>query len=412
MSTVEPGPSEIPVLPARRRWRVRWRGLLRFVLGLAIVVTLAAGVLRVTSLWGIPDAPEPFDVAAFLAETIPGENNAVVDFDEAQRMLGGERELQLFATMWREPTGFAEEKPETFEWIEAHRPAMEAWRRGTERPDAMPAVRSATAWGVPQRPRRLHSWLRMAGAEAGRLEHDGDLAGAWRHGTGRASARRCSYRARRRSVFTRHFLAEAFGATCRRAADWAAHPKATVPLLRAAIADVEAMAPLHGTEADSLKADYLALMADFDDFADPGRGHPDLATRAANLPRASMTAPSAGTMSPKVARRGLRPLYAGREHSSRPEPGEQQITRMIFANWLAQADKRPSDRPATVSTYPLVFDEDAGPAPSLTLGARRRARRPPISRSRAGASRRRRAGGSSSTTGRRPTPPTACPAPT
>ena len=63
----------------------------------------------------------------------------------------------------------------------------------------------------------------------------------------------------------------------------------------------------------------------------------------------------------------LRPSYAKLASFIEAEPERsKRIARMIFANWLAQADKKPADRAATVSTYPLVFDEDAGPTPSLS----------------------------------------------
>ncbi|HEY2158012.1 MAG TPA: hypothetical protein VGH33_20455 [Isosphaeraceae bacterium] len=363
MSTVEPVPGareEIPVLPKRRRWR----GLLRFALGLAIFVMLALGVLRVTSLWGIPDAPEPFDVAAFLGETIPADQNAVVLFDRAIEMLGGPREVEAFRMMGSRAKSYLEEKPETFDWIEKNRPAMEVWRQGTERPDAMPTDAVVPRWSPIPLDHHLFSWLRVAAIEAGRLEHEGDLEGAWRWH--RARLRGTLLAGRRKGVECRRGTSGLFSEVARLAGDWARDPKVTVPLLRRAIADVEAMAPLHGTEAESLRTEYLALMADFDDFADPSPGHPDLATRAAVLPRSAFASPVAGLTSQIVPPEMLRPIYARVASFVEAEPERsRRIARMIVANWLAQADKRPADRATTVSTYPLVFDEDAGPTPSL-----------------------------------------------
>lgn len=364
MSTTGPAAgatAEIPILPRRGR---RWRRLFKFVLGLAIVIALATGVLRVTSLWGIPDAPEPFDVAAFQARAIPEDANAIVAFDEARRMLGGEHEVGLFGLMGRQPKDYVEEKPETLEWIEANRPAMEVWRRGTERPDAMPTGKVVPIWSEVLPDHLLHSWLRVASIEASRLEHAGDPERAWRWH--KARLRATLLMARRRGIKTRHFLSETFNEVSRAAGDWAKGPGVTVPLLRRAIADVEAMAGLHGAEADSLKIDYLALLADFDGFADPARGHFDLASRVANVPRSLPL----GTLSRVVPPEPLRPLYARVVSLVEAEPERsRRIARMIFANWLAQADKRPADRPATASTYPLVFDEDAGPTPSLSPSA-------------------------------------------
>ena len=362
----ETGPAAgVPTLPRRRR---RWRRVLNALLGLAIFVTLGVGVLRVMSLWGIPDAPEPFDVAAYRAETIPNATNAVVLFKEAERRLGGPQELTLFGLMGRQREEYIAAKPETREWIEAHRPAMEVWRQGTERPDAGPTGHVLPVWSPVFPDEYLHSWLRVAGLEASRLENANDLEGAWRWH--KARLRATLLVGRRRGIQTRHHLAKVFDQVSRRAREWAEDPGMTVPLLRRAIADVEAMAPLHGAEADSLKTDYLALMADYDDFADNSRGPGDIINRAAHIPRASMTAPSAGTLVRVVPPEMLRPLYARLVSVVEAEPERsRRLTRMIFANWLAQADKRPADRPATVSTYPLVFDEDAGPTPSLPPSA-------------------------------------------
>lgn len=385
MSTVEPsaGTAEAPAFrPGRGRW---WRRLLRLVLGTAIVVTLAVGVLRVTSLWGIPDAPEPFDVAAFTAATVPDERNAIVAFAEAERMLGGERELMLFGMMARRPRQSADATPEALAWIAAHRPALETWRRGTDRPEARPIGTAVPIWSDVLPDVYLQSWLRMAGVEADRLREAGDVEGAW--GWHKARLRATLLVARGRGIMSRHRLAEVFNEVCRGAADWAEGPKVTVPLLRRAIADVEAMAPLHGTEAESLKVDYLAIVSEFDDFADPARGRGNHIDRALGLGPASRTSPAAGLTSRVVPPEILRPAYAGLASFVEAEPERsRRIARMVFANWLAQADRRPADRAATVSTYPLVFDEDAGPTPALSPAtlARRAATAPYFAIARSG----------------------------
>ena len=97
------------------------------------------------------------------------------------------------------------------------------------------------------------------------------------------------------------------------------------------------------------------------------------------MPRSSFASPSAGLTSRIIPPEILRPVYAGVVSFVEAEPERsRRITRMIFANWLAQADKKPADRPATASAYPLVFDEDAGATPSLspTALARRAATAP------------------------------------
>src|SRR5215831_20130270 len=69
--------------------RKRLRQLARVTFVLAIGLALAATALAIwwlTSLNGLPDIGEPFDVAAFRAFSIPDEQNAFVFFRRANEM--------------------------------------------------------------------------------------------------------------------------------------------------------------------------------------------------------------------------------------------------------------------------------------------------------------------------------------
>jgi hypothetical protein len=81
--------------------RKRLRQLLRVMLVLAICLAVAATALVIwwlTSLNGLPDIGDPFDVAAFRAFTVPDDQNAFTYFRRASEkvtpvrgMVGGER---------------------------------------------------------------------------------------------------------------------------------------------------------------------------------------------------------------------------------------------------------------------------------------------------------------------------------
>jgi hypothetical protein len=70
--------------------RKRLRQLLRVLLVLALGVAVAAAALavwRLTSLNGLPEIGEPFDVAAFRGLPIPDHRNAFVFLQRADRLL-------------------------------------------------------------------------------------------------------------------------------------------------------------------------------------------------------------------------------------------------------------------------------------------------------------------------------------
>src|SRR6202042_2111746 len=43
----------------------------------------------------------------------------------------------------------------------------------------------------------------------------------------------------------------------------------------------------------------------------------------------------------------------------------RRLARLVWANWLAQADKPAADRTKIVPTYPLVFEADPGSNPPV-----------------------------------------------
>lgn len=360
------GQGETVRLRPRRR---RGRQLFGLALGLVILGLLASGVIRTVRLWGVPGAPEPFDVAAFEATSVPDEQNAFVLFRKARQELGdpsGTWPLYGSRTAGRE---WIDSESAVRDWVAMSRPALEVWRSGTDRPDARVA-RSAAGWSSEGLDPNLPNWLRLALMEANRLEEAGDLAGAWRWHKARLRAPLLI--ARRGGGFERGWSSYFFEEVAHRARGWAEHDEMTAPLLRAAIADVEAMASLHGSEADSLKRDYLQLRAE---IADPW-----LAARIGEPTAGGPTAPAAGLPAYQVPLpqplQGLRTrvdaFLAGEPERSR------RVARMVYANWLAQADRRPADRAKAISTDPLIFDEAAATVPVAPVDLARLAAAAPM----------------------------------
>ena len=134
----------LPKSKMRQLLLKRLRQLLRVTIALVICLVIAATALTIwwlTSLNGLPDIGEPFDVAAFLAFRVPDDQNAFTYLRRANEKLiplrgqkaavgtnPGDRNFSWSSAspMWRE-------------WAEVNREAFELFRRGAQQSDASPA---------------------------------------------------------------------------------------------------------------------------------------------------------------------------------------------------------------------------------------------------------------------------------
>ena len=138
-------------LAAPFRWFFRSR---RRVLILAAALL---AMLAVPPIWwsiqlvGLPDIGEPFDLAAFRSLAIPDDRNACVLYREAADR------LKPLATSSQEQDDkidphvrWSQAHPAVRRWVEENREAMDLYRRGTERPDALdptsPSMPDPTNW--------------------------------------------------------------------------------------------------------------------------------------------------------------------------------------------------------------------------------------------------------------------------
>ena len=119
-------------------WRRKFTRFRLFTLAvLAALVTVAGvAVWRMRSLDGLPDVGDPFDVSE-AARPIPisDEDNAFVSYDAARRML---TTLTLAnARSLRKPSTWSNADQQARDYLEQNRLALEKWREGSERPDAI-----------------------------------------------------------------------------------------------------------------------------------------------------------------------------------------------------------------------------------------------------------------------------------
>ena len=115
-----------PPSKVRQLLRRRLRQLARVMIVLAIGVALAGTALAIwwlTSLNGLPDIGDPFDVAALRAFSIPEDRDAFVFFRRAN-------EQRSVFPLWVNGEGssataaWSKADPKVRAWVEANRPAL------------------------------------------------------------------------------------------------------------------------------------------------------------------------------------------------------------------------------------------------------------------------------------------------
>jgi hypothetical protein len=178
--------------------RKRLRQLLRITMVLAICLALAATALAIwwlTSLNGLPDIGDPFDVAAFRALRIPDDQNAFTYLQRANKKLTARPELSRAAGMSVTTASWSEVDPKLRAWVDANRQALKLFLQGAEQADAIQALARdpLTSFGGVN----LYELNLLALLEGSKRQESGDTAGAW--DCYRAVLRMTTHASRRRS---------------------------------------------------------------------------------------------------------------------------------------------------------------------------------------------------------------------
>ncbi len=291
---------------------------------LVLCLLFMAGALeawRGASLIGLPNVGDPFDVAAFNELRIPVQDDAIVLLRQAQEQLT-RRPREPSAVLRRGPTiVWSEAAPELRDWVTANRKALELFRAASERKDGIPHP------GFDQ-DNYYHQFVDGEFAlliflEASRLEEQGDMEGAW---TWYRSLFRIKVHVMRRGSALQRFLVDG---ACRdlrpRIAIWAADRRTTVPLLRKALADIQAGEPRPEWDVFSLKIDYLDQMHELD--KEWGRA-------CWSVDEAHHVKIFGEDLPPNLA---WLPYAAKRYFWNEPERS-RRVLRLAFANWLAHAE--------------------------------------------------------------------------
>jgi hypothetical protein len=350
--------SETPLtaeIAVSRRVVTRFR-----VFVLAVVATLAAmsgvSIWRMRSLGDLPDVGDPFDVAAARQLVVMSDDdNAFVQYKEARRQLTRLTDVAR-SVDWPKLTWSRAGKG-VRDYLEANRPALETWREGTERPDAMyhqPGEMAAdTLLPVVQ---DLRSLGRLAALEGSRHEEQGEMEAAWIWY--KAMLRSSRHVGRHGVLIERLVGAAVFEESARRIVHWAADSKVDAALLHRALADVQGADTLTVPISDTMKLDYIVCLRDL----------AELRVMVTEIP---MPGGPNGLLEKIVAASGAKSqVQRVRLRATNDVERSRRILRLLYANWLPQVDKRADQRARIAIRKPtLIYAADPNAPPTSRVVA-------------------------------------------
>jgi hypothetical protein len=339
--------------------QVKKQRRLRLMPGRVLWVGLALGVIGIAILWiwGIrnvgllPDVGDPFDVAVALKPiVIPDSENAFVLYTQAKAKLPGY------------PRGFGDIDFARVTWSQARDDlrlfvdrigqALEIWREGTDRPNALYHQPAEIAWDTPLPViQDLGTLVQMAGLEGSRHEEKGEMAAAW---TWYRAMLRSSRHVGMNGVLVQRMMgAYHHRLAARRILHWAADPRVGGQDLREALAEALVADALTPPISLALKLDYAVQQR-------------DLVELKGILREISMPGGRFGWLEQVVIRTGAKPqIQRFRLHATNDVERSRRAIRLVYANWLPQTDRLPSARAPIALEKPLVLfaaDPSAPPA--------------------------------------------------
>ncbi len=325
----------------------RWIGRSKRRICIAILTVLAMIAAPPlwwwTQLWGLPDIGEPFDVSAFWAFTIPDERNAFVLYREAaDRFKPWDPGRKVAGNTVDLKASWSKAIPELRQWLEENREAMELYRQGTERPDALdPDLREyRRRWQSFQ---TLHFFQNLALLEASRREEQGDLSGAW---VWYRAALRASHHLGMHGTAGGRLIVQRWKTDIyARLLGWADDARTTPAMLRQALDDVVACESLSPLDTDMLKFEYIDMERVLDDPQNPGR-HPPMYSFARRWRYHEYR------LTPEKMQEIWDTWRAWRRETER----SRRVIRLLMANWLAHFELPPGHRPKPDLNPALDFD--------------------------------------------------------
>jgi hypothetical protein len=338
--------------------RKRLRQLLRVTLVLASCLALAATATAIwwlTSLNGLPDIGDPFDVAAFRAFSLPDDLNAFTFLRRADQKLSPFPELPQAVSPSAWNFSWSKADPKLRAWAQANSQAFELFQQGAEQADAILdlAADPSNFWndGV-----NLNALNTLALLEGSRRQERGDTAGAWH--CYRSVLRMTTHVSRRRMVG--EFRVNTLCGWLRgRLTTWAADPTTTIPQLHSALDEAIKAEPTPEWDSFAMKIGYLEIVNMLEQPM--GEHYQQMLEGEWTYRLDDMQLSTDIVESIKATRRFL----------LREPERSRRVVRLLWANWLAHVEtserRKPAVRallpglkPISVPLYPVSPDSPAG----------------------------------------------------
>ena len=330
--------------------RRRLRQLARVTIVVAFCLALAATALSIwwlTSLNGLPDFGDPFDVAAYRAARIPDDQNAFSDLGRAARMVTEYPTIPRSVSRSDGTVSWSKADPRLRAWVEENPHAIALFLQAGEQANARMDL-AADFSGISLSPNMLSALVLL---EASKRQEAGDMAGAW--DCYRAVLRVAAHIVRRGNLDQQHRVNVILlprGWLQQRLATWAADPRTTIPQLKIALDDVLSAEPKPEWDSFALKTGYLEIMRWFEQPVPP-RDRQAIEGEW-NVRLGDMQLPADVVESIEAARRSL----------VREPERSRRVLRLLFANWLAQVEN-----PDQQSRKPAVFELSLQGSRPITL---------------------------------------------
>jgi len=241
-----------------------WRRIGLLILYALMAVAIWAPLRRRSQLAGLPDVGEPFDVAAFRA---PGraadDRNAFVSYRKAVELHRGMNDKEG-ASFSNANLAWSRADDLFRGWVKEHDEAIALLCTGAARPEFVPESRTdptvQAATGANNALAARLGWVATAALfKAGKLQADGDLAGAWTLLKAVVRASRhvewatSTAQGRSHGIMMVQYAREPVAA-------WAKDPKVGAAMLRQAIDDLAAAEALTPPFSTFYKQEYLGAL--------------------------------------------------------------------------------------------------------------------------------------------------------
>jgi hypothetical protein len=293
----------------------------------------------------LPDIGDPVDLQALgEAVEIADDDNAFVCYKQAHAKLG-KLTHGVQTELWKNPT-WSGASPNLKEFLKQNQPALELWREGTDRPDALYHQPAQTAVDtVLPLAQDIGMLGRLAGLEGSRHEEANEMAEAWRWY--RASLRASRHVGKHGVIIERMIGAGLHEQAVRRILPWSANPRVDSPLLRRALADTIAADAMTPPLSQHLKYEYIMYLRDLN----------ELRVLVDDIPLPG------GTLGQWVEQRLPRRVRHNIQRTclslSNDDERSRRLLRLLLANWLPQVDRPESERaPMAVSGPTPIFAAD------------------------------------------------------